>query len=258
MKKWIAGLWWIAAYLVLASSATAQLPEKFTNLKILPESIPQRALIDTMRNFARALGVRCEFCHVEKPDGRELDFAKDDKRTKRTARVMFTMVQDLNSKYLTQVVERPTPPVAVRCETCHHGQSRPKALEDVLLEAMTAGGLDSAVQKYRDLRRDYYGSFTYDFREVALNNLGARLTVLRKFDEALGIFRLNQEFFPSSAQVHAQMAETYLARGDSSTGRQEYAKALQMAPDDQRIKRRVSEIDPVPAQHGGSSRPGGR
>ena len=230
-----------------AHAAEGQLPEKFTNLKILPESISRAALIDTMRAFSRALGARCDYCHVEKADGHELDFAKDDKRTKRTARVMFRMVQDLNTKYLTEVVERPTPNVIVRCETCHRGQPRPKPLEDVLQEALNAGGLDSAIQKYRDLRKDYYGSFSYDFRELPLNTLGARLTAQRRYDEALAMFRLNLEYFPSSPQVHAGLAETYIARADTANGRQELVKASQLAPDDPRIRRRLSDLDGVRA-----------
>jgi thioredoxin reductase len=42
-----------------------QIPDKFTNLKVLPKDISKQELQSTMRGFAFALGVRCEHCHVE-------------------------------------------------------------------------------------------------------------------------------------------------------------------------------------------------
>jgi hypothetical protein len=66
--------------------ATAQFPEKFTNLQILPKDISRADLQSTMRGFAFALNVRCNHCHVEKMEGKmvQLDFPADDKETKKT------------------------------------------------------------------------------------------------------------------------------------------------------------------------------
>ena len=78
-------------------------PDSFTNLKVLPKNIDQRTLISTMRGFAMALGVRCTYCHVGR-EGAPLDslnFAKDDKRPKRVARVMLQMVHHINGKSAT-------------------------------------------------------------------------------------------------------------------------------------------------------------
>ena len=58
-----------AAFLFLAfgaSVALAQIPDKFTNLKVLPKDIAKRDLVETMRSFSMALGVTCQHCHVEK------------------------------------------------------------------------------------------------------------------------------------------------------------------------------------------------
>src|SRR5213593_3964012 len=66
-------------------------PDSFKNLKVLPKTIDQRTLINTMRGFAQSLGVRCVYCHVGREDQPldSVNFAADDKRTKRTARVMM-------------------------------------------------------------------------------------------------------------------------------------------------------------------------
>ena len=91
-----------------------------------------------MRGFAFALNVRCNHCHVEKSDGKkvEIDFAADDKDTKKTARVKLQMVTAINGEYISKLAQRP--PIRVQCITCHHGLPQPRTLESVLAEAIGA------------------------------------------------------------------------------------------------------------------------
>src|SRR5207247_9798097 len=166
-----------AAALVLSRSAVAQRrfpPDSFTNLKVLPKNIDQRTLLNTMRGFAMALGVRCAYCHVAPREDAPLasiDVGKDDKRTKRVARVMLDMVHHINEEHLAEVPERPTPKVEVRCVTCHRGVARPRLLDEDLTLTLADSGLDAAVRRYRDLRQRYYGSGSYDFREFVLTQV---------------------------------------------------------------------------------------
>jgi hypothetical protein len=55
-----------------ASVAIAQIPDKFTNLQVLPKDVAKRELVAAMRGIASDLGVRCAHCHVG-PDNLELD-----------------------------------------------------------------------------------------------------------------------------------------------------------------------------------------
>lgn len=113
------------------AAATAQPPRwqppDPTNLQVLPRDISKPELIRTMRAFTRALGVRCEFCHLgEGNDLSRFDFASDEKRQKRNARLMLRMVSDLNGTYLAAVPEpRPAGTPAVTCYTCHRGETKP-------------------------------------------------------------------------------------------------------------------------------------
>src|SRR5260370_32984496 len=105
-----------------------------------------------MRGFALALGVRCTYCRVG-PEGAPLDslnFASDDKRTKRTARVMLDMVSHINEEHLADVPDRPVPHVVVRCATCHRGLARPRlwAAERALVRADR--GLAAPRRHYRE------------------------------------------------------------------------------------------------------------
>lgn len=126
-----------ACFLALAvTTVTAQqnpIPDKFTNLKVLPPTITRAELVPVMRSFALNLGVRCEHCHVgEGNDLSKFDFASDAKPPKATARKMLAMVAGLNQ---TLGVEPGSPATArkVTCFTCHRGAVKP-------LTAAPAGG----------------------------------------------------------------------------------------------------------------------
>jgi len=194
-------------------------PDSLTNLKSFPKNIAVRALIDSMRGFTFALGVRCEYCHVGEA-GRPLttfDFASDDKRTKRTARVMLDMVKHINGRHLREVPERSSPALRVTCETCHRSRARPERLQDVLARQLADSGLDAAVRLDGRLREQYYGGQAFDFREVTLNRFAGDLARTGQPDNALAIARLNGEQFPASGQPLVVMGEADLAKGDTAS-----------------------------------------
>ena len=221
-----------AAALLLPAVAPAQgkfPPDSFTNLKVLPKNIDQRTLINTMREFALGLGVRCTYCHVAPHDDAPLDsvaFAKDDKRTKRVARVMMHMVMHINGEHLQEVPERPKPLLEVRCATCHRGVARPRLLDDDMTLTLADSGLDAAVRRYRDLRQRYYGSGSYDFREGVLIEVARGEARAGRPDNAIGLLNLNAEFNPQSAATPAALGDTYLAKGDTATAIANYRTAL--------------------------------
>src|ERR1039458_3442846 len=78
------------------------------NLKLLkPEP-----LMETMQSFRVALGVRCDFCHVQN------DFASDEKPHKEIARKMIVMSREINTNF-------PDGKMHVTCYTCHRGSEEP-------------------------------------------------------------------------------------------------------------------------------------
>jgi hypothetical protein len=132
-----------------------------------------------MRNITFALGVRCQFCHVGE-EGMPLerfDFASDDKRTKLVARQMMRMVQEINRRIDTLPAHDGHRHAAaqVTCTSCHRGVSRPVPLSEILVDAGTVGGADSALRAYQALRERYYGRDAYDFSESSLNVAAFRL-----------------------------------------------------------------------------------
>jgi len=190
-----------------AALAPAQIPEKFENLQFFPKDMERRALIDRMREFSGALGVRCEFCHVGEggPELLNMDFASDDKEAKRTARRMLVMVAAIQKDYIENLGRARA--IQVGCFMCHHGVSRPEPLEVVIGEVLESSGVEAAVDRYRSLRKEHYGSAAYDFGEAPLNRLGEGLLRAGKGEAALALLELNWEFHPDSAWLRHLLEE---------------------------------------------------
>jgi len=226
----------------VAILASAQIPDKFTNLQVLPKDIGKRELLDAMKNFTSALGVRCQHCHIGE-EGKPLttfDFVSDTKTTKQTARVMLQMVQAINNEHLTKVANKST---QVNCNTCHHGENRPpRPLDDILFEITATQGASEAIKKYHELREKYYGGAVYDFRDGVLNRLASRLSAAKKSDDALAILKLNAEVNPNSGMAYFFMAEIYLEKGEKAAAMENYKKALALAPDNTFAKKKLEEL----------------
>jgi tetratricopeptide (TPR) repeat protein len=240
----------VSAALVAARTSHAQQfpPQKLENLKVFPADIPVRVLIDTMRSFTRALGVRCTYCHVGE-DGKPLstfDFPSDEKPEKQKARAMLRMVGAINGEYLTKLASRRTPPVVVACVTCHRGVAVPRPIEQVVLAAYDSAGADSAESVYRALRARYYGRSAYDFGEVPLTDVGAALTARGKTADALRFYVLNTELTPTSAYAFREAAQAQLATGDTAAAVRSFQRALTINPNDRQVKAILDRLGAKP------------
>lgn len=85
-------------------------PQPHKNLKILTDEQVRPA----MGAFRVALGVQCNYCHVQG------DFASDENPKKNVARMMLTMVHDINAKFPGADAN-----AKVTCYTCHRGAATP-------------------------------------------------------------------------------------------------------------------------------------
>jgi hypothetical protein len=96
-------LFGVLATLLVAGerTVTAQgTQQKFSNLLVFPADTPSDVLMAAMKNFTRALGVRCPFCHVgeEGMPLEKFDFAADTKPPKGTARAMMRLTAEINGR----------------------------------------------------------------------------------------------------------------------------------------------------------------
>jgi tetratricopeptide (TPR) repeat protein len=219
----------------------AQIPDKFTNLKVLPKEIGRDELVATMRAFSSALGEHCDYCHVHK-DGdpkQEMDWAADDLKAKTTARVMLQMTQTINGTLLPKITTGHLDRVEVRCRTCHHGQARPMLIEDLLAGAYKAAGLDSLKTKYTELRNEYYGRDTFNFGEQMLPSLGEMLAGQAHPEESVKIAEYNVEWFPQSGAAYFMLGQAHAAAGDKDAAVAALRKAVELDPGLERNADRV-------------------
>jgi len=235
----------LAAVLLTCSTSQGQVPEKFTNLKVLPKDISKHELESTMRGFAFALGVRCGHCHVEKKAPEKgFDFAADDKDAKKTARVMLQMVEAINRDYVSKIekVDK-TAPIHVECVTCHHGLTQPQPLNAVLAESLEKDGVDKTIALYQELRGKYYGSGQYDFGETPLNLLAESLLAKQRQAEALAIMELSfSANHPDSVWSYHMLAMAHQANGQFDKAIADYRKVLALHPDDVWAKQQIDSL----------------
>lgn len=240
----------VVASVALTAPAAAQFPpDSLKNLQVLPEDLPVRAVIDTMRSFTRALGVRCTYCHVGE-EGQPLttyDFVADKKPEKERARAMLQMVAAINDQHLAKLPNRRTPAIAVTCFTCHRGVAQPRPIQQVVLTAYDSAGVDSALALYRGLRERYYGRAAYDFGEVPLVDVAETLRGRDRVADAVRFYKLNVELQPSSGFALRQAADGLFAAGDTAGAKTSLEKALALNPNDQQAKRMLERLGAKPS-----------
>ncbi|HJU88961.1 MAG TPA: c-type cytochrome [Gemmatimonadaceae bacterium] len=244
MRLVLSGVLFLTATFTLPAQAPGKWPpDSLINVKIFPKNTPVMDVVGQMRNFAGGLGVRCQFCHVGE-EGKPLatfDFASDQKRTKKVAREMMRMVQDINRR-LDTLPERKTDGLQVACITCHRGVSRPVPLFTIMVDAATTSGADSAIRAYRALRQRYYGRDAYDFGESSLNIAAFRLGRAGKYDEAFKLLELNEELFPSSSGMYVFRGNVSLMRGDTAGAAAAYREAIRRDTSNAEAKGRLRDI----------------
>jgi tetratricopeptide (TPR) repeat protein len=228
----------------LAVASEGQAPDKFTNLRYFPKTISRQELIGNMRGFSFSLGVRCQFCHVGKEGNtlEQMDFASDEKDTKKTARAMLRMVDAINQDYIGKMGR--TAPTRVECVTCHHGLSIPKTMNALLAETIDKKGIQAAIALYRDLRQQDLGSGQYDFGETSLNILTESLLSQEKTKEAVAVMELNVEVnTPPSGWAYSLLAMSHMANKEFEKAKVDYGKILELNPHDAWAKKKLEELN---------------
>lgn len=118
----------VLAQTIVTRTQQNPIPEKFTNLQVLPKDISRPELVSMMRGFSMQTGNRCSHCHVGE-EGNDLstyDFASDARPLKAVARKMMLMLRAINGPLLEGVgTTAATGASKVTCFTCHRGAKTP-------------------------------------------------------------------------------------------------------------------------------------
>lgn len=220
-------------------------PDNPKNLTVLPKTTSGRELQRTMFSFTAALGVRCPYCHVgeEGKDFSQFDFVSDAKPEKNKARTMLQMVSNINTVYLSQFHVDSASALRVSCMTCHRGAAIPILLEDKLKRTFDRFGIDSTIKQYRVLRDQFYGGFTYNFKEGTLVRLAELISEdTSKASDAILVLKLNIELYPASAFSYARLAGIFENQGNTAGAIESYEQALKLDPNNRMAKGRLERL----------------
>lgn len=230
---------------MLSYSQQWKWPDKPKNAKVLPADITADQLHETMDGYRDALGVRCNFCHVGE-DGKpfsEFDFVSDQVPMKNITREMVRLTNSINATIKDVFKGGTAAPLEVTCVTCHRGAPLPERTEDLLWKKYELKGITETVALYREMRKLYYGSFTYDFRERVLAEVAGRCEREKKqIDDAIALMELNAEFFPDSPRTLTQLASMYIEKKDLQKAKPLIEKALSIDPNNRFAKRLKTQI----------------
>lgn len=236
----------LVALVCLLGPATAappdQIPDKFTNLQVLPQDASRADVVAVMRSFAGALGVRCNHCHVgENPATLEnYDFASDAKETKKVARGMMRMTGEINGRLVPAAGV--AKPLEVRCITCHRGLTKPEQLLDILTRTAEQRSPAAALDEYRDLRLKYYGRGGYDFGAPTLNMLAEGFARRKDVAAAIEVQEFNVKVNPDIATSYGLLGDLYLAKGDRDAARGAFERAVALDPSSAFFKKRLDDL----------------
>jgi tetratricopeptide (TPR) repeat protein len=219
-----------------SGSASAQIPDEFTNLKVLSKDTSKRELIVIMRAFSGALGVACSHCHPpSEPGSDKVDFASDALEAKRVARAMMAMSSEINHKLMPSTgLESPA---RVRCVTCHRGVTKPETLDRILLAVVDEGGVEAALARYREMREELYGEGSYDFRSGTLTDLAQVLAQDRgDLVGAIAVMKLNVEMHPDEAPIHMMLGQLFVMKGDADSAQASFERSLELDPENAQVR----------------------
>lgn len=222
--------------------ASAQQPSPFDspeNLKVLPRDISREELIETMRGFSFALGVRCTHCHVqEEVEGQrpQMRFPKDDKETKQIAREMIKMLAQINNTVSALDRGAGHQFTKVTCTTCHRGQSKPVLIQTILDDAIAEGGADAAIEKFNALKAEFYGNHTYDFTGFTLSEYSNALAGKGGMEDALKLAEFSAETHPDVLYAQTVLADIYMAMERYNDAAKAFERAVALNPKSRFLK----------------------
>ena len=106
--------------------------------------------------------------------------------------------------------------------------ARRTPLTQILDEALTEGGIDLAVKRFREFRADPVNK--YAATEEPLLIAGERLLNEKKHEQALVLFKLDAEANPHSYRAYYAMGFAYVRGGNKEQAVKNLERALEMSP----------------------------
>jgi tetratricopeptide (TPR) repeat protein len=119
------------------------------------------------------------------------------------------------------------------------GYAPRKKLADILDEALTAGGVELAVRRFREFKAEPINK--YASTEEPLLIAGQRLLNEKKHAEALVIFKVCAAEHPLSFRSYHALGEAYFRSGDKEQAAGNFVKSLELNPGNYDVSQRLKQ-----------------
>ena len=101
-----------------------------------------------------------------------------------------------------------------------------KSIAELVRKSVVSESADVTKQKFKIWR----GGKAYNLDEEEMNSIGYELMQDGKLNEAMTVFALNAESFPTSFNVYDSRGEAYMKMGNKTAAIQDYKKSVELNP----------------------------
>ncbi len=116
-----------------------------------------------------------------------------------------------------------------------------KSVAEEIYKVLNEKDINAAVNKYEELKKEHPKD--YNFQPIDLNRLGYHLLERKKrIQDAIEIFKLNVRIYPKYANGYDSLAEAYMVNGDTKLAIKNYAKSLELNPNNTNALDRLNEL----------------
>jgi len=109
----------------------------------------------------------------------------------------------------------------------------------ILLKEIIDKDIDTALKNYQERRKE---GTEQALSESQMNRLGYNLMSIKRLDDAIRIFELNTNDFPSSANTWDSLAEANLNKGNKDVAIKHYEKSLLLNPANKNAEQKIKEL----------------
>jgi tetratricopeptide (TPR) repeat protein len=111
--------------------------------------------------------------------------------------------------------------------------------EKIPYEWLAEGNYNQALMAFRQLLSENRSD--PDIQESLINRIGYQLLEQNEMDKAIDMFRINVALYPKSFNTYDSLGEAYLKSGNMDLALKNYAKSLELNPDNETAKKVLKE-----------------
>ncbi|MCB1025955.1 MAG: tetratricopeptide repeat protein, partial [Acidobacteria bacterium] len=115
-----------------------------------------------------------------------------------------------------------------------------RPLREMAIESVQKNDVKSFLAKAKERLKDPL--YKYQGSEDEINDFGYNLIQMKRFDDAIEVFKLNAELYPESSNVYDSLAESYMRAGNNELATKFYNRSLELNPNNTNAAEMIEKI----------------